>query len=120
MVGPVTAFSQHVWNNDICSCIVFYFLPSVVTIRCFLNILIDRPRLQIICPTNAVAKCQTNSNAIIGLWSDPDCTGGVQPITTSCNPSSGSDISSGQTFAICTCVDNAGETETCFFNLPAG
>ncbi|XP_071824179.1 uncharacterized protein [Apostichopus japonicus] len=83
------------------------------------TIIEDRPRLQIICPTNAVAKCQTNSNAIIGLWSDPDCTGGVQPITTSCNPSSGSDISSGQTFAICTCVDNAGETETCFFNLPA-
>ncbi|KAJ8040281.1 Receptor-type tyrosine-protein phosphatase alpha [Holothuria leucospilota] len=67
----------------------------------------------ITCPVDGVGVFRAGT--VIGVWSDPVCSGGVSPYTVSCTPQSGSVIGVGDTVVTCTCTDVRGTTKQCHF-----
>ncbi|KAJ8042468.1 Hyalin [Holothuria leucospilota] len=71
----------------------------------------------ITCPDDGVGVPIAETGVAIGVWSDPGCTGGVSPLSTSCTPLLGSVIGIGDTQVVCTCMDSRGTSDECNFTL---
>lgn len=89
-------------------CIISQFSPSLIS------------DVVITCPTDGVGVFQAGSGVIIGIWSDPVCTGGVSPRSTSCIPQARTVIGVGDTQVTCTCTDMRGTIKQCTFTVSTG
>jgi len=73
------------------------------------------PNLSLTCPGNVLVN--TDTTPYVLNYSQPQATGGVAPIQTSCTIGSGTSVSAGSTDVICTATDTGERRAQCTFNV---